>query len=130
LLLNRRTDALALIATEPTTGLDSRAAMTVVVALKHVAQLGRSIVCTIHQPPAELFFHFDTMLLLEPGGCTAYFGPIGKRGAQLTSFFASLPVLLKPMPARMNPASWAIDVVRRVCCSPIQAPFPSHLLYD
>ncbi len=34
-------------------------------ALRKVASLGRSVVCTIHQPSAELFFHFDDLLLLQ-----------------------------------------------------------------
>jgi energy-coupling factor transporter ATP-binding protein EcfA2 len=103
--------SLSLWRAEPTTGLDSRAAMTVVQALKKIASLGRSIVCTIHQPSAELFFHFDNLLLLQPGGRTAYCGPIGFRGSVVRKYFETLPVPLKPMPSRMNPASWVIDVV-------------------
>jgi hypothetical protein len=36
-------------------------------ALHKVANLGRSVVCTIHQPSTELFFHFDDLLLLQVG---------------------------------------------------------------
>jgi hypothetical protein len=41
----------------------------VVQALRKVASLGRAVVCTIHQPSAELFFHFDDLLLLQVHFC-------------------------------------------------------------
>ena len=63
----------------------------VVHALHKVASLGRSVVCTIHQPSAELFFNFDDLLLLKSGGHTVYFGPVGFRGATVRSYFESLP---------------------------------------
>lgn len=53
---------------EPTTGLDSGAAMTVCRVMKRLALYGRSIVCTVHQPSAEIFFNFDDLVLLAPGG--------------------------------------------------------------
>lgn len=68
---------------EPTTGLDSKSAMTVLLALRSIASTGRSIVCTIHQPSAELFFMFDSLLLLQPGGKQVYCGPVGHRGAAI-----------------------------------------------
>jgi hypothetical protein len=40
----------------------------------------------------------------------AYFGPIGFRGSGIRHYFESLPSV-KPMPRRMNPASWVIDIV-------------------
>ncbi len=40
----------------------------------------------------------------------AYFGPIGFRGSDVRHYFESLPTV-KPMPSRMNPASWVIDIV-------------------
>ncbi|KAL0454588.1 UNVERIFIED_CONTAM: Pleiotropic drug resistance protein 3 [Sesamum latifolium] len=44
---------------EPTTGLDARAAAIVMRAVKNVADTGRTIVCTIHQPSIDIFEAFD-----------------------------------------------------------------------
>ena len=41
---------------EPTTGVDSKSAAVVLRAVKRNARAGRTIICTIHQPSAELFF--------------------------------------------------------------------------
>ena len=86
-------------------------------ALRKIASLGRSIVCTIHQPSAELFFHFDDLLLLKAGGHTVYFGPIGFRGVAVRTYFESLAGVTR-MPRRMNPASWVVDVVSGAALNP------------
>ncbi|GJM88222.1 hypothetical protein PR202_ga04260 [Eleusine coracana subsp. coracana] len=44
---------------EPTSGLDARAAAIVMRAVKNVAETGRTVVCTIHQPNIEIFETFD-----------------------------------------------------------------------
>lgn len=44
---------------EPTSGLDARAAAIVMRAVKNVADTGRTIVCTIHQPSIDIFEAFD-----------------------------------------------------------------------
>ncbi|KAK6157910.1 hypothetical protein DH2020_012158 [Rehmannia glutinosa] len=44
---------------EPTTGLDARSAAIVMRAVKNVADTGRTIVCTIHQPSIDIFENFD-----------------------------------------------------------------------
>ncbi|KAF7127841.1 hypothetical protein RHSIM_Rhsim11G0101100 [Rhododendron simsii] len=44
---------------EPTTGLDARAAAIVMRVVKNVANMGRTIVCTIHQPSIDLFETFE-----------------------------------------------------------------------
>jgi ABC-type multidrug transport system ATPase subunit len=49
------------------TGLDARAALVVVRAIKRLASSGRTVVCTIHQPSLALFNHFDSLLLLKRG---------------------------------------------------------------
>ncbi|GLT62435.1 hypothetical protein SLA2020_350740 [Shorea laevis] len=42
---------------EPTTGLDARAAAIVMRAVKNVADTGRTIVCTVHQPSIDILNH-------------------------------------------------------------------------
>ncbi|KAJ0976465.1 hypothetical protein J5N97_018430 [Dioscorea zingiberensis] len=44
---------------EPTSGLDARAAAVVMRAVKNVAETGRTVVCTIHQPSIDIFEAFD-----------------------------------------------------------------------
>lgn len=47
---------------EPTSGLDARAAAIVMRAVKNVADTGRAVVCTIHQPSIEIFEAFHEVL--------------------------------------------------------------------
>lgn len=47
---------------EPTSGLDARAAAIVMRAVKNVANTGRTVVCTIHQPSIEIFEAFDEVI--------------------------------------------------------------------
>merc|ERR1712063_167878 len=58
---------------EPTSGLDSQAAASVMETARIVANTGVPVICTIHQPSADLFYLFDWLLLLRPGGQTIYF---------------------------------------------------------
>jgi ATP-binding cassette, subfamily G (WHITE), member 2, SNQ2 len=78
---------LLLFLDEPTTGLDSQSAWGVITFLRNLAQSGTAILCTIHQPSAELFQQFDRLLLLKKGGQTVYFGPLGDRSATLIDYF-------------------------------------------
>lgn len=43
--------------------------MIVVRVLRKLAQTGRAIICTIHQPSKEIFTNFDSLLLLKKGAC-------------------------------------------------------------
>ena len=47
---------------EPTSGLDARTAAIVMRAVKNVVDIGRTIVCTIHQPSIEIFESFDEVI--------------------------------------------------------------------
>lgn len=73
-------------ADEPTSGLDSRAALSVLRAIRKVASAGRTVVATIHQPSQELFSMFDRVLLLQRGGWQVFFGPLGQGAASLVSY--------------------------------------------
>lgn len=60
---------------EFSSGLDAFTAKKVAEILQDLAHSGRTIVSTIHQPSAELFFMFDDLLLLAEGQ-TVYYGPV------------------------------------------------------
>ncbi len=75
---------------EPTTGLDSRSAEIVIQTIRTIANSGRTIVCTIHQPSPSVFYTFDQLLLLEKGGRVAYFGEVGPQGSTVIKYFESL----------------------------------------
>ena len=81
------TDAAVLFLDEPTTGLDSDSAATLVHLLSHLAVAKRrTVVCTIHQPSSDICEMFDDLLLLAAGrvlycgrwrGVDAYLGGCG-----------------------------------------------------
>lgn len=95
---------------EPTTGLDSRAAQSLIRHIRRIASSGRSIVCTIHQPSTAIFSAFDSLLLLRRGGETVFFGHLGNNCSNLVSFFESAPSVPK-LAAHVNPATWMLDVI-------------------
>ena len=49
---------------EPTSGLDSFMAMSIVDALRKLADKGKTVICTIHQPSSEIYQKFDRLCLL------------------------------------------------------------------
>lgn len=56
-----------LFADEPTTGLDSFMAISIVECIKNLAKSGKTIIFTIHQPSSELFEMFDQICLMSEG---------------------------------------------------------------
>ncbi|KAF4544031.1 ABC transporter [Lasiodiplodia theobromae] len=72
---------------EPTSGLDGDAALEVVRLLRKLADAGLTVLCTIHQPAARLMRAFDELLLLVPGGKTAYCGPLGEDCGVVLEYF-------------------------------------------
>ncbi|RFU23967.1 hypothetical protein B7463_g12375, partial [Scytalidium lignicola] len=93
---------------EPTSGLDGQSAFNTVRFLRKLADVGQAILVTIHQPSAQLFKQFDSLLLLAKGGKTVYFGDIGEDAKTLTGYFARYGAAC---PKGANPAEHMIDVV-------------------
>ena len=52
---------------EPTTGLDSFTAYSVIETLKELALGGRTIITTIHQPSTDIYENFDRLILMAQG---------------------------------------------------------------
>ncbi|XP_077659606.1 broad substrate specificity ATP-binding cassette transporter ABCG2-like isoform X3 [Urocitellus parryii] len=61
------TDPPILFLDEPTTGLDSSTASTVLLLLKRISEQGRTIIFSIHQPQYSIFKLFDCLTLLASG---------------------------------------------------------------
>ena len=81
---------------EPTSGLDSFMAENVISALQAIAEEGRTILTTIHQPSSELYQMFDRLLLMSEGR-TAFLGATN----DAISFFQSAG---HACPPNYNPA--------------------------
>ncbi|KAI5452128.1 Multidrug resistance protein [Naganishia albida] len=78
---------LLLFLDEPTSGLDSQTSWAIIQLLKKLADHGQAILCTVHQPSAQLFSQFNRLLLLAKGGKQIYFGEVGDNSETLISYF-------------------------------------------
>ena len=112
---------------EPTTGLDSTAAYSIVKYLVQIATTTNvAIIMTIHQPSALVFNMLDDLLLLE-NGHVAYAGSI----ADAKEYFASVGY---SNPEDINPADYYLDIVQtdaqwkdKFIKSPFSDAFNKHL---
>ncbi|KAF8960414.1 pleiotropic drug resistance ABC transporter [Flammula alnicola] len=100
---------LLLFLDEPTSGLDSQSAWAIISFLRTLADKGQAILCTIHQPSAELFQVFDRILLLRKGGQTVYFGDIGHNATSLIAYFERNGA--RTCLTHENPAEYMLDVI-------------------
>lgn len=97
---------------EPTTGLDARAAAIVMRAVKNVAETGRTIVCTIHQPSIDIFEAFGELILLKVGGHVIYSGPLGQDSSSVREYFKAISGVQK-IRNNYNPATWTLEITSR-----------------
>ncbi|KAL0666525.1 hypothetical protein Bca4012_029229 [Brassica carinata] len=100
---------------EPTTGLDARAAAIVMRAVKNVAETGRTIVCTIHQPSIDIFEAFDELVLLKTGGSMIYTGHLGQHSSHVIKYFESISGVAK-IRDNYNPATWMLESDEVMSC--------------
>jgi energy-coupling factor transporter ATP-binding protein EcfA2 len=94
---------------EPTSGLDARAAAIVMRAVKNVADTGRTVVCTIHQPSIEIFEAFDELMLMKRGGQLIYAGPLGHLSCEIIRYFQAIPGVPR-IKDNYNPSTWMLEV--------------------
>ncbi len=93
---------------EPSSGLDGQSALTIILLLRKLADTGQSIICTIHQPAAELVEIFDSLILLVRGGKVAYDGPMGKACSEPLNYLSTYG---RPCLETENPAEYFLDVI-------------------
>lgn len=67
-------EPLVLFLDEPTSGLSSRDSENLMDLLRDLTLKGKLVFTVIHQPSSEIFKMFDKVIILDQGGCMAYFG--------------------------------------------------------
>ena len=97
-------DPSLLLLDEPTSGLDSYTAYELVENLKFIADQGRTVIITIHQPRSEIFDLFDEVVFMGQGSII-YQGPA--KGVR--EYFASAGYVC---PDRHNPADFVMNLIQ------------------
>ncbi|XP_028330623.1 broad substrate specificity ATP-binding cassette transporter ABCG2 [Gouania willdenowi] len=88
---------------EPTTGLDASTANSVLLLLKRMANHGRTIILSIHQPRYTIYRLFDSLTLLV-NGKQVYHGP----AQTALDYFSDIGYTCEP---HNNPADFFLDVI-------------------
>uniref|UniRef100_A0AAX7SCE3 ABC transporter domain-containing protein n=1 Tax=Astatotilapia calliptera TaxID=8154 RepID=A0AAX7SCE3_ASTCA len=88
---------------EPTTGLDASTANSVLLLLKRMANNGRTIILSIHQPRYTIYRLFDSLTLLV-NGHQVYHGP----ARSALEYFSDIGYICEP---HNNPADFFLDVI-------------------
>jgi len=88
---------------EPTTGLDSNTANTIILLLYKIARGGKNIILSIHQPRYSIYSLFDRLLLLNKGN-VVYSGP----AQSAVNYFDQIGY---KCPTHYNPPDYFLDIV-------------------
>ncbi|XP_036002644.1 broad substrate specificity ATP-binding cassette transporter ABCG2 isoform X2 [Fundulus heteroclitus] len=96
-------DPSVLFLDEPTTGLDASTANSVLLLLKRMANNGRTIILSIHQPRFSIYRLFDSLTLLV-NGQQVYHGP----AQRALDYFSDIGYTCE---AHNNPADFFLDVI-------------------
>ncbi|KAM5255490.1 broad substrate specificity ATP-binding cassette transporter ABCG2 [Ctenodactylus gundi] len=97
------TDPSILFLDEPTTGLDASTANAVLLLLKRMSKLGRTVIFSIHQPRYSIFKLFDSLTLLASGKLM-FHGP----AQEALEYFSAAGYHCE---AYNNPADFFLDVI-------------------
>ncbi|XP_027143374.1 ATP-binding cassette sub-family G member 2 isoform X2 [Larimichthys crocea] len=96
---------------EPTTGLDASTANSVLLLLKRMANYGRTIILSIHQPRYSIYRLFDSLTLLV-NGKQVYHGP----AQRALEYFSDIGYTCEP---HNNPADFFLDVINGQSAIPL-----------
>jgi len=109
---------------EPLTGLDSSRAVDVMTSLQKMArEQGTTVMLTIHQPSSAIYATFDRLLLMGPGGRTAFCGEV----SEAVPYFSKLG---HTVPENWSPSDHFIELLMdetkrdAVCDAWVSAPLP------
>ncbi|CAF2413676.1 unnamed protein product [Rotaria sp. Silwood2] len=91
---------------EPTTGLDSSTANSVIECLDELSKKGHTIIFSIHQPRYSIFKLFANLFLIAAGHCI-YHGP----ASDVLSFFTSAGFTCEE---HDNPADFILDICQGI----------------
>lgn len=90
--------------------------------LRRVADSGRAVCATIHQPSIAIFNEFDALLLLKRGGEVVFFGDLGDHSSNLIHYLESYTATPRIQPGE-NPATWMLTTIGAGSASPTAKPF-------
>jgi len=88
---------------EPTSGLDSFTALATMKLIKHQSELGRTVICTLHQPSSEIVELIDSLVVMTDGYIVYQSSPVNIQG-----WFERIGF---PFPQYGNP----IDYILHIC---------------
>ncbi|GMH51129.1 hypothetical protein TL16_g00945 [Triparma laevis f. inornata] len=97
------TDPQIILLDEPTSGLDSTSAVALMRTLRALAEQGKTILTSIHQPSSSVFQGFDKLCLLADGNIVYFGSPSDSLGYFNTQGY--------PCPAGYNAADHVMDLL-------------------
>ncbi|EGG22126.1 ABC transporter G family protein [Cavenderia fasciculata] len=95
---------------EPTSSLDSSGALKVMNCIRRIAETGRTVICTIHQPSQQIFEQFDQLLMLCKGE-VIYFGETGEGSKTILNYFEGLGYVMEEKDR--NPSDYILEIAEQ-----------------
>lgn len=104
-------DPPVLLLDEPSSGLSAQDTLELMRLLRRLADQGRTVVLTIHQPSYGVYVQMDQVLILEEGGFVAWFGPTAQASFEFFDVNDRDPgTLMERLPRKASaeaPGLWA-----------------------
>lgn len=109
-----------LLLDEPTSGLDSTTSLNLMMTLRQLANGGRTIITTLHQPSSQMFMLFNSLLVMSRGRVMYH----GSR-PHVLGYFGSLGYKCRP---NYNPADFLLELAskKQEVCTELAEAFVQH----